>query len=66
MTDLLKKIYRFLFQKHDIGFMRFCYAMLIPCALSPEFCRWWMLFASFVLVLATQANVKGWNRRSDA
>ena len=29
----MKKIYSFLFQKHDIGFMRFCYAMLFPCAL---------------------------------
>jgi hypothetical protein len=58
----MKKIYSFLFQKHDIGFMRFCYAMLFPCALSSEFCRCWMVFMSFVLALVVQGNVKGWNR----
>lgn len=58
----MKKIYSFLFQKHDIGFMRFCYAMLFSCALSSEFCRCWMVFMSFVLALVVQGNVKGWNR----
>lgn len=58
----MKKLYTFLFLKHDIGFMRFCYAMLIPCALSKEFCHWWMLFMVFILVLVMQANHKGWNR----
>lgn len=62
MSAILKKVYIFLFRKHDIGFMRFCYIMLIPCALSKELLRWWMLFMSFVLVLVTHANYKGWNR----
>lgn len=65
MDDLkpLRKIYTFLFQKHDIGFIRFCYAMLIPCVLSETFCRWWMMFMSLVLALSVHANSKGWNRR---
>lgn len=65
MNEVLKKIYRFLFWKHGRGFMLFCYAMLVPCALCQEFCKWWMVFMSFVLVLATQANIKGWNRRDE-
>lgn len=59
---MLRKIYAFLFQKHDIGFMLFCYAMLIPCAMSDVFCRLWMLFMSFVLTLAVHAKTKSWNR----
>lgn len=59
---MLRKIYTFLFQKHDIGFVRFCYAMLLPCALSDVFCHWWMLFMTFVLMLVIQANTNGWNR----
>ena len=64
MREILRKIYTFLFLEHDIGFCRFCYAMLIPCAFSDTFCRWWMLFMSFVLALVVHANTKGWNRRS--
>lgn len=64
MTELLKKLYRLLFWKCDRGFMLLCYAMLIPCALNQEFCRWWMLFMSAVLVLVIQANAKGWNKIS--
>ena len=58
----MKKIYTFLFLTHDIGFMRFCYIMLIPCALSNEFCRWWMLFMVFIQVLWLHAHSKGWNK----
>lgn len=62
MQDILKKIYTFLFREHDIGFIRFCYAMLIPCALWPAFCRWWMYFMTFVLILVIHAKAKGWDR----
>lgn len=60
MSEALKKCYRFLFQKHSIGFMRFCYAMLIPCAFCEEFCRWWMLFMCFVQALSIHAKTKEW------
>lgn len=59
---MLRKIYTFLFREHDIGVIRFFYAMLIPCVLSDVFCHWWMVFMTFVLILVTHANVKGWNR----
>lgn len=59
---MMRRIYSYLFLKHDIGFMRFCYIMLIPCAISQVFCRFWMLFMSFVLVLVVHANSKGWNK----
>ena len=65
MSKALKKIYTFLFKEHDVGFMRFCYAMLIPCALWDTFCHWWMVFMTFVLMLVIQANTKGWNRRAE-
>lgn len=61
----LKKIYTFLFVEHDVGFCRFCYVMLIPCALWDAFCHWWMVFMAFVLALVYQADTKGWNRRAE-
>ena len=61
MNKVLKKIYVFLFREHDVGFIRFCYAMLIPCALSDTICRAWMLFMSFILALATHTRTKCWN-----
>ena len=66
MTNALKKIYKFLFHEHDIGFIRFCYGMLIPCVLSRVFCLWFMWFLSFVLILVIQANAKGWNREGES
>lgn len=53
MKKALKRIYKFLLIDHEIGFMRFCYAMLIPCAIWEDFCRWWMWFMCFILVLST-------------
>lgn len=60
MKEMLKKIYFFLFRKHNTGFMRFCWLMLIPCALWEEFNRWWMLFMSFILMLLIYAKEQGW------
>ena len=56
----MKKVYSFFFLKHDIGFMRFCYAMLIPCAVSQTVCRWWMLFIAFIQVLWLHGHSKSW------
>lgn len=58
---ILKPVYEFLFREHDIGFMRFCYAMLIPCAIWNQFCTVWMLFMAFILTLVTQAKNRGWD-----
>lgn len=61
MNKLLKSIYQFLFIKHDIGFFRFCMAMLIPAALSQEFCRFWMIILVFMQTLVLWARTKQWN-----
>lgn len=61
ICEALKKLYIFLFLEHGVGFCRFCYAMLIPCAISDVFCHYWMVFMTFVLVLVIQAKLKGWN-----
>ena len=60
MSEILKKLYIFLFLRHEVGFFRFCYVMLVPCAISDTFCHWWMLFMTFVLMLLIQAGEKGW------
>lgn len=59
---ILKLFYEFLFLKHDIGFMRFCYAMLVPCAIWNSFCAIWMLFMTFILTLVTTAKINDWNK----
>lgn len=59
---MLRKIYTFLFIDHIVGFMCFCYAMLIPCALSRKFCAWWMVFVAFLPTLVIQAEVEGWDK----
>lgn len=58
----MKKLYTFLFLKHDVGFYRFCVAMLIPCAVWFEVCRVWMLVMAFVQMLVVLAHEKGWNK----
>ena len=65
INKILRKIYTFLFKEHDIGFMRICYAMLIPCALSKEFCSWWMLFLAFIMTIAIHARTKRWELYAD-
>ena len=62
MKDALKKTFIFLFCKHFRGFKRFCYAMLIPCFLSPVFCRWWVVFMACMLMLATEGTVNRWDK----
>ena len=62
MAEILRKIYTFLFRDHSVGFIRFCYAMLIPCAFSHTFRCWWLLFLCFVEALRFHASEKGWNR----
>lgn len=57
-----RKIYAFLYRKHPIGFVRFCYAMLIPCAMSKTFNALWLLISSFFLVLAIHAKTEGWDK----
>lgn len=57
---MLRKIFTFLFLDHSVGFVRFCYAMLIPCTFSPAFCRAWMLWLAFVMVLAIHGRTEGW------
>lgn len=65
MAEILRKIYTFLFLKHDIGFCRFSYAMLIPCAFSETIRDIWMWLMIFTMALVVQANAKGWNRGGD-
>ena len=59
---MLRKIYTFLFHRHVTGFIRLCYALLVPCALSATFCRYWLLFMAFLMALSTHARAKGWDR----
>lgn len=62
MKKLLHKIYKFLFIEHDVGFIRFAMIMLIPCALSIQVCRWWMMCMVFIQWLILYAHHEGWNR----
>lgn len=59
--DRLKPIYKFLFMDHEIGFFRFCMIMLIPCALSINICRWFMVFLVFCQTLAITGTRKRWD-----
>lgn len=65
MDKIAKKIYRFIFIKHDIGFFRFSMLMLVPCAIFPRFCLWWMVFYVFLLELCARARAKGWNKAEE-
>lgn len=60
MLDKCKPIYKFLFVDHDIAFFRVCMAALVPCAISVNFCRLWMVFLCFMLTLCTRAKYKHW------
>lgn len=58
----MKKLYTFLFLKHDIGFFRFCMVMLIPCAFWTTICAVWMLIMAGVQTLVLYAHHKGWDK----
>lgn len=62
MNNMLKKMFCFLFCKYFREFRHFCYTMLIPCFLSPAFCRWWLFFMAFILMLATEGTVNRWDK----
>lgn len=57
----LKRLYKFLLVKHVVGFMRFCYLMLIPCVFSDLFTSIWFVFLAFLLTTQALAITKGWN-----
>lgn len=59
---ILKAIYDFLFKKHPIASIRILYLSLIPCAIWKQFCREWMIFLNFILILVIQANTREWNK----
>lgn len=63
ITDrLFRKIFRFLFIDHAIGFYRLCMALLIPAVISESFCRVWMCILVFLQTLVLWARFKGWNK----
>ena len=59
---MLKNLFLFLFCKRFREFKMVAYAMLIPCFISPAFCRWWLFFMVFMLVLATEGTVNRWDK----
>lgn len=59
---ILKSVYKLLLREHSVGFIRFCYAALILCALSRTFALCWLVFLDFILALTIQANTQGWNK----
>lgn len=61
ILDRCKPIYKFLFVDHDIGFFRVAMLALIFCALSDVFCRIWMIWLCFVLILCIRARVNHWS-----
>lgn len=58
---ILKRLYNFIFVKHVVGFMRFCYFMLIPCVFSKALTSIWLVFLAFLLTTQALAITKGWN-----
>ena len=62
VDKMLGKIYRFLFIDRVTAFYRVCLLLLIPAALSQEFCRAWMIVLLFLQTLVLLARFKGWNK----
>lgn len=59
---ILKTLCNFLLVKHDMGFVRFCYIMTLPCMVWRTFCGWWLMFMSFAVAFAAMGKAKGWNK----
>lgn len=59
--EKMKPVYKFLFMEHDIGFMRFCFGMMIPCAFSVTIMRVWVVIVLFIDLLRGYAHDRGWN-----
>lgn len=62
MKNILKVIYKFLFQKHSCGFFRFCMAMLLPCAFSAVILYIWLYVLALLEVLIIYAQHQGWTK----